>query len=1802
MDFETGNDRISCTLGDNGHVPPTALRASTAGLPPSEVSPTNRTGQRSEIVRGDYRAIQLPTLVDYCRHYAHSTTADQPAFTHVTDTPGHHQRLSFAELDKRARAIAAEIQKRGGAGHPVLVVQDPGVDYAASLFGCLYARAIAVPVYPPQMLRLQQTLPRLQAMVANAGAKCMISTRDLIGDRVLPMWQMPHPMAIAVDEIDLEAVDDWDGVLPGPDDVAVLQYTSGSTGNPRGVVLPHRVLLSNLNAVIEHYHFEGANSVQWVPPYHDMGLIGGIFVPIFRGVEAVVISPVDFVRNPLLWLQSIDHYNGTSNGSPNFGYELCVRRIKEADCDAVGLDLSSWKVAIAGAEPVRAKTLRRFAEKFAPYGFAPETFCPAFGMAETTVVATGTPLGQRYRTITVDSTQLQAGELVSVDSLQPNTHGDQPIVTQELVSSGVAVESMTFEIVDPQTYRRVPDGTIGEIWFRGASVARGYWNDPEATAKTFGARIQGDPDNEAQQFLRTGDLGSRLDGDLFVTGRLKELIIVGGRNLYPHDVEEVVQSVSESFRPDTGTAFSIDTGESEELVVVQELWRPKKFNAQDLLPEIVAALAETMQVTPHTVVLVRSGTLPKTSSGKLRRNDTKNAFIDGKLNEWARWQSGGKVTETDQAFEAPQTPTETRIAKIWSELLQVDTIGRHDNFFHLGGGSLLVAQMLTEMAEQLDVRVGMTTLFRYPQLSSFAAEIESQPNPDMAEGPSESHSLASSKSVASRSTLDGVYPLSDAQKRFWLLDQLGKTNAFVYVPVSIHLAGCLDLVRLQSAIDALVVQHPMLRSRVIERDGDVFQTLDHNAKPPTITINDSSKPSGALIDVERAPMFQVWVHQNADGTSRIDWLFHHMVCDATSVEILLSDLNAFYRNGVMPETAADSIDYLDYAVWDQSESHQTTLTTAKDYWQERLAGVPTELNLPKRNTTDNSVTNSGTSHVWKTPVQHGVAKRLAETATRHGITVSMLYLTVFESLLARYGDSDDFAITVPTSNRPASGLSRTVGCFVNPVMYRATVDPNQTWTKAIEKTRDCLLADLDHASVAVDRVVASTTVTRKADRMPLSQVMFLYQPPMGSCDRLGDVPVRSIDTDYSAVTAYDLSLVVQPGDEINEQTISLIAGESMNLEVARGFFESFQAALSRVVDSPDDLLVGDLLPDSPQADAVVDWTHCQDSSCQDSSHFQSVVERVREHATRTPNRIAVTDDFESITYQQLEDQSDRFAEVLIQRGAEPADLIAIDLPRSHALLVAILGIWKTRCAYVPLDSALPPERRRQIFEDAKPKWLIDGSAYDATVSELTESFGRSPAQRRGDRRYQPVADDLAYVIYTSGSTGKPKGVAVQQGSVTNLLASFAVLPGFENADCMLAVTTVTFDISVLEMMLPMWAGGMVRITAHRISDETEAVAQVIAQSQPTHIQSTPSAFRMLLSTRWRPQREATLLCGGEPLMPDLAGELLAANDHLWNVYGPTETTVWSTMQRIESNEEITIGRPIANTLIRILDRNGLDVPPSVVGELHIGGLGVASGYFNNESQTNQRFVDLGGDRFYRTGDQVRMRPDGKLEFLARNDRQVKIRGFRVELDEIESALQRCESVDRAAVILRRGAQGIDRLDAYCAVGGECLQSFHGDTLRRQLARLLPDYMIPSAIEIMSKLPQTPAGKTNYKALPDPTSPIVSDTSEPPQTPIERTLAEAWCEILERDTVGRHDHFFDLGGNSLMAAQLFARLRQRFQVDLRLSEMFQRPTVAMLAEAIVRNQSETWANNIEDVLSQIDSLSENEALKALEQDS
>ena len=1716
------------------------------------------------------------TLVHYARQHASSELANLPAFTHVIGQPGQHDQTTFLALDRKARAIAAEIQSKGGAGKSVLVVLEPGVDYAAALYGCLYARAIAVPVYPPQMLRLQHTLPRLKAIIKNAEAALVIGSRATISDSQTSLWELGSEAMILVEDIDPQAAADWDGILPQSDDVAILQYTSGSTGNPRGVILKHKTLLSNLNALVKHFHFPTVKTVQWIPPYHDMGLIGGILVPVYCGCEGILLTPADFVRDPLLWLRSIQYYKGTSNGAPNFGYELCIRKIKPEDCE--GLDLSNWEVAIVGAEPVRSSTLDRFARKFADFGFAANAFCPSFGLAESTLIVSGSKRGEAVRQFNVATEELDQGFIKCV---QPSPN----VSSKPLVGCGPVVDGLELVIVDPESHQKLPAGQIGEIWIQGSSVAAGYWNSPDATQRSFNATISGS--SEAGHYLRTGDLGSLVDGELVVTGRLKELIIVNGKNLYPHDVEQVVQSTSDAFRADSGAAFSLEHEHEERLVVVQEVVRPKKFDADVLLRDVLAALSSEYQIEPHEVLLVRTGSMPKTSSGKLQRGDAKQMYLTGDFSVIASW-SKGECRHADAAeFEEPQGEIESQIAQFWRELLAVQQVGRKDDFFRLGGGSLLVAQLMHQVEIELGAVLPISSLFQNSTLETFASVVSQSRT-----------QCTNSKPIARAADSGNGFTLSSAQQRFWLLSQLGQTGAFLHVPVTLRLSGAISADELSEAFTRLIRKYAALRTGFLDLGGKPRQVI-HDIAPfrveETSFANESewevwrSDFANKPFDLGVPPLLRAALVRVDGDIHSLQLVFHHIVCDAGSIDLLLREMKEILEGGVVGET--EDVRYVDFAHWEQDPNQIHQVAELTEYWQDRLSETFETLTLPRPDADQGSNASSITIDLPQ-EIFEAIKRCAADTSS----TESMLFLTLFQSVLARYAATNRISIALPTTVRNRPELANCVGCFVNPIVYRGVADPNASLRSAIDQVRSDLLADLDHASVPFQNIVDSIANDRThfdVDRMPLAQAMFLYQPSMHTIRTLGSVEVLAVEPDYRAVTAYDVSLIVHPNTETGGARLTVVCSDKVESSIATRLMNSLVACCESLVGGlSDGANVGALPILSEEDRAVIEKL---EAGPVHGKADQSVVGRLEEHVKRCPNKIAIHDDSDSLTYAELDEQSNRIAAGLIASGIKAGQLVGVKLPRENSLLATLLAIWKAGAAYVPLDPELPESRLQQMLDDSGTHFVID-TGRRKELAKIDSVNHQAEIRQRSS-----VADEsLAYVIYTSGSTGKPKGVAIGQLAITNLLESFAQTPGFNPDDKFLAITTIGFDISVLELFLPIWVGGSVQLTANRIAKDPNAIVETIRQTKPTHIQSTPSSFRMLLQFGWKPEPDMQIWCGGEPMTKDIARDLLIDGTELWNVFGPTETTVWSSIAKIESENNICIGSPIANTQFLIVDESLSRVPVGVSGELLISGHGLAHGYWNRPNLTIERFVEIDGRRYYRTGDQVVCAKDGSVRFLSRKDRQIKLNGFRVELGEVECVLQNHKAVKMSAVVNENTESGIGSLIAFVELDSSTAEDPRQDDLAGELrsfvADRLPNYMVPS-IHFVEKIGTNAAGKTDYKSLPV-LQKSDSSSIQKPTTPLEKQLAQLWQEVLGQKDFGTTDSFFQIGGNSLMAAQLFARLGEQMAIDLPLREIYKHPTIEMLSERIVCWQSQSNPDVLADLIQQLDELSEEEAEQAL----
>lgn len=641
--------------------------------------------------------------------------AEQPddlVYTFLHDDEGQRSQRTFAQIDREARAIATRLQQLGLQGQRALLVYDPGIEFTAALVGCIYAGVIAVPAYPPDPMRSHRVLPRLQSIATNSQGTVLLTSSGLLEWAEGLFSRLSGiDSVVATNEVDLSLADQWQQPYADRDTVAILQYTSGSTGTPRGVVIDHGNLIANLSQIHMLLHDDSNVLSSWLPPYHDMGLIGHL-LSWHSARHLVLLSPLAFFQRPVRWLRTFADYGVTCSAAPDFAYDHCIQKVTEAERRT--LDLSNWQVALNGAEMIRPETLEKFLEVFGPCGMRREAFYPSYGMAEGTVMVSGGERNACYITKTVDLTALAENRVVEVERGSDNS--------RTFVGCGRAVPGGNLIVVDPDTLQRLPDGEVGEIWTTGPNVARGYWNDATATAERFRAFTA---DGEGP-YLRTGDLGFLDRGELYVTGRLKDVIIVWGRNHYPQDIEHTVEQIHPDLKRYGAAVFSAEIEGRERVVLVQEIRRPQKHDLPKLMETIRNEVAAEHQIPLDVIVLIKLGEIPKTSSGKIQRSIAREQFLAGALDEVARWEGDLKSVRLPKAEEyvAPRTPTEQILAEVWQEALGVERVGIHDNFFDLGGHSLLATQLATRLAPHFQVEVPLRDLFEQPTIAALAEYID----------------------------------------------------------------------------------------------------------------------------------------------------------------------------------------------------------------------------------------------------------------------------------------------------------------------------------------------------------------------------------------------------------------------------------------------------------------------------------------------------------------------------------------------------------------------------------------------------------------------------------------------------------------------------------------------------------------------------------------------------------------------------------------------------------------------------------------------------------------------------------------------------------------------------------------------------------------------------------------------------------------------------------------------------------------------------------------------------------------------
>jgi amino acid adenylation domain-containing protein len=1741
-------------------------------------------------------------------------TPGRVAYTFLTDRETESSEMTYGELDSLARSIAAELQQAGGKGELALLLFPNAIEFIAAFLGCLYAGMVAVPAYPP---RKNRGLTRLSSIAADAQPGLVLTTASLLP--VIQPWaaQIPNRKDIRVLATDLaanNAAESWRAPDISRDTLAFLQYTSGSTATPKGVMVSHGNIMANEEMIRRAFdQSESSVIVSWLPLYHDMGLIGGVLQPLYLGASCILMSSVAFLQKPRRWLELITRYRATTSGGPNFAYDLCVRKIPVAERD--GLDLSSWTVAFNGAEPVRPETMERFSQAFAPCGFRRRAFYPCYGLAESTLFVTGGIAESEPRLEIVSSTELQQSRVIRSSS------EDQ----KSLVSCGQSWMDQQVIIVDPESRRPCAPDKIGEIWVAGPSVAQGYWNRPQETGRDFHAHLHDEAgENKGISYLRTGDLGFIQDDHLFVTGRLKDLIIIRGRNHYPQDIEYTVEQSHPSLRPGCGAALSILIENDERIVIVQEVdRRPLETNLEAIIAAIRAAVAQEHEILLHDVVLIRVGSIPKTSSGKIQRHACRESYLKDQLAVVAR-SVAEATTILDDAKDAVdliraelflldrddrrkqlESFLEDRAARILH--LSRSRLDAQQSLIALGMDSLAAVELKHVVEERLGISISLTALLDGASLCQVVDHVLEELE----------HTHSAPEKSLPVSTPMSEFPLSYGQRGLWFVQRLAPESAAYHITVAARVVGNLNLQAFKQAFQTITDRHAALRTTFHQSpSGEPVQRIHESVDVDFTTIDaedwDEEKLTRRLcqeackaFDLERGPLLRVSLLKRSAQEHAIEMTVHHLVADFWSLVIVFDELTRLYLQAVanVPANLEPlQARYSDFVAWEQTRLSGERGERLWNYWREILSPPLTALDLPTDWPRLAVQTYRGASRALTLDVD--LTTSLQALSRAQGSSLFVLLLAAFKTMLHRYTGQTDLMVGCPVAGRSLPQLDNLAGYFVNPLVLRTDASGDPIFEHLVERVRRATLEALDHQDYSFALMVEQLNIARDPGRTPLFQVMFALQKSQrtgqealssfalgesGAEIKMGNLSLRSLSLPEKQVP-FDLTLMMA------ERETDLIASLQYNRdlfddETAERMMEQFRVLLSAVAANPRQPISSvSLLTPTERDNLLLKWNSTRadfDSDCLIHDLFEA-------QAECTPNAIAVISEGDALSYIELESRANKLAHRLQRSGIRPGSIVGLYVERDLNLVVSILGILKAGAAYLPLDPSHPQERIKLILQNARVSLVLTTAqlqallpSYDGRLLLLDKEWEAISQESAARASKAASPDHTAYLLYTSGSTGHPKGVAVPHQAVVNFLTSMAQKPGLIAEDIFVSVTTPSFDIFGLELYLPLMVGAKLILPSRETTADGAKLLETLKTHRATAMQATPATWRLLLAAGWNGEPEFKLLCGGEALPWDLASDLRVRASSTWNLYGPTETTIWSSIYELAAEEEqagcVPIGRPIGNTRLYVIDANLQATPLGVPGELFIGGTGLAHGYWDLPMLTAEKFVPdhisgESGARLYRTGDRVRWRRDGVLEFFGRFDNQVKVRGFRIELGEVEAALASYPGVRQAVAIAQSDSHGSQQVVGYIvpdkADGHEPLEA---GKLRSFLLERLPEPFVPSLFVTLNSLPLTPNGKLDRKALPKPEFQRSHSTAQAiaPRSEVERAIADIWKHTLHIEKVGLNDNFFDLGGHSLLLAQVQSRLSD-IGHKVSMLDLLRHSTIAALAEHLGHGDASSGA--------------------------
>ncbi|WP_071189195.1 non-ribosomal peptide synthetase [Trichormus sp. NMC-1] len=1654
-----------------------------------------------------------------------------------------NETFTYAQLNNRANQIARYLQKLG-VGSDILVglCVDRSPLMVLGILAILKAGGAYVPLDP--------TYPqeRLTFMLENSQPKVLLTQSHIKLE--LPKDKI---QVVYIDEIDNFINEECPGNLTDISyyqSLAYVIYTSGSTGKPKGVRVTHANLCHYVQAMQKALDITADDIYLHTASLAFSSSVRQLLVPITRGAT-VKIATQEQRQDPLALFQGIKKDQVTVIDIVPSYWRNCNYILANLAPDFKNYLLdNNLRLIVSASEPLLSDI---------PVSWKFDLqhqvrLINMFGQTETCGIVATYPINLEAETPT------------------------------KIIPLGQPIANTQIYILD-QHLEPLPMGVTGELYIGGWGVGQGYLHRPDLTAERF------IPDpfsyEPGVRLYKTGDLGRYLpDGKIEFIGRSDYQVKIRGFRIELAEIEALLTQYSQI----------------REAVVIA---RENENRDKQLIAYLVAKNSETIDLHQLNNFLL----------DKLPNYMLPSHFVilealpltpNGKVNRQALPAPEELLQHKQGTIISPSTPIEEVLAAIWIKILGIKQVGITENFFELGGHSLLATQVISQIREAFKVELPLRSLFELPTIGELAQRLET------ALKAGQSFAILPIEKVTKTDNL----PLSFAQQRLWFLDQLQPASSAYNLSRAVRLEGYLNIAALEQSFNEIIRRHQALRTTFISVDGEPKQVIIPEVSITLPVVNLQNLPpeereiqtqawvknqAQYAFDLTTTPLLNVLLLQLTQQEYILLFTIHHIVADGWSAGVIIQELAVLYESfctGKSYELPSLNIQYTDFAVWQKTQLQTEVFGVQMDYWKQQLNGNLPVLELPIAKPRPKQQTFTGKKQIFTlSPMLSNELKSLSQ---KQGVTLFMTLLAAFKTLLYRYTGQDDILIGSPIANRNRQEIEGLIGFFVNTLVLRTQLKDNLSFSDLLKQVREVTLGAYTHQDLPFELLVEELQPERNLIHTPLFQVMFALQNAPGDGLKLSGLNLEYLPIENNTAR-FDLSLsFIENGESLVgelEYNSDLFAVDNINWIVGH-----LETLLADIVKYPDKSISElSILTPAEQQQILREWNYTEANYPHVCVHDLFTTQ-----VAKTPNAVAVVAGSQQLTYAELDKKSNQLARYLTSLGVGKEVLVGICSDRSLSMIIAIIATIKAGGAYIPLDPTFPQERLGFMLADSQISILLTQQhllphipAHNAQVICLDRDWETIAIQDTNSPNTSIQPDDLIYTIYTSGSTGQPKGVQITHRNVVNFLTAMHQHLHLTQTDSLLSVTTLSFDIAVLEIFLPLITGAKLILVSREIATDGTQLLQQLNNSAATIMQATPATWRMLLDAGWEGNSQLKILCGGEALPQNLADQLLSKCYQLWNLYGPTETTIWSTIQQIhDSQKTVSIGRPLANTQIYILDKSLQPLPVGVPGELYIGGAGLARGYFKQPELTQEKFISnpfIPETLLYKTGDLARYLANGEIEYLGRIDYQVKIRGFRIELGEIEAVLESHSAVHQCVVIAREDVPGNQRLVAYLVAEPNPLTPFpsrEGGTLkplssqerglerglselRQYLQQKLPEYMIPSAFVFLESLPLTPNGKVNRRALPAPeNTQLETDNFVLPRYPVEEVLAAIWTQVLGISQVGIYDNFFELGGHSLLATQVISRIRKILSVDISLQHLFTFPTIAELAKEIQQINSES----------------------------